>query len=367
MRNEFINVMIRILVVFGLLVITIGFFYGFSHVPKVLDKPSVDVRMEEDITREFTQTEQLQCNIGADLWWQVDAIRYHGEGYSVLLSDEDWKYSNTVENGKKIDSWNYKGDQKLEFHIISLGTMKEDEAIDWVTKHYKEYNLKLDEFDKLVGTTGNGQNVLNVRIRQFYETSAVAIFYPSDSPQEVEPMMRAMMNSFVFEGQRNRDKEFSYADLSEQEFWFASGAGGWATLLYVNEDGSFYGTYRDGDVGTTYLCEFEGQFSEPVKIDDDTWSTKIVSLRQKEETGKEELKDDTRYVYSAPYGLEHAEEICIYLPGTSTEKFTEDFMRGVNGPRWGPNLNLYTTNCYILHNVNEGHVFSSFPREDEIN
>ena len=35
--------------------------------------------------------------------------------------------------------------------------------------------------------------------------------------------------------------EFSFADLQRLQFCFASGAGGWCTLLAVRPDGSFYG------------------------------------------------------------------------------------------------------------------------------
>lgn len=35
--------------------------------------------------------------------------------------------------------------------------------------------------------------------------------------------------------------EVSFADLSGLEFWFGSGAGAWSTVLYIQEDGTFYG------------------------------------------------------------------------------------------------------------------------------
>ena len=43
--------------------------------------------------------------------------------------------------------------------------------------------------------------------------------------------------------------EFSFADLQRLQFCFASGAGGWCTLLAVRPDGSFYGEYHDTDMG----------------------------------------------------------------------------------------------------------------------
>ena len=36
---------------------------------------------------------------------------------------------------------------------------------------------------------------------------------------------------------------FSYGELSDYQFNLSSGAGAWHTELFINRDGSFYGTY----------------------------------------------------------------------------------------------------------------------------
>ena len=51
------------------------------------------------------------------------------------------------------------------------------------------------------------------------------------------------------------------------DFMFASGTGGWSTVITVNRDGSFYGDFRDSEMGdrgegysqgTVYQCAFSG-------------------------------------------------------------------------------------------------------------
>ena len=70
-------------------------------------------------------------------------------------------------------------------------------------------------------------------------------------------------------------------------FVFASGVGAWDTQVTIAPDGSFSGIYHDADMGgtgegypngTEYICEFTGQFSQPTKVDDYTWSVQLESL-----------------------------------------------------------------------------------------
>lgn len=40
-----------------------------------------------------------------------------------------------------------------------------------------------------------------------------------------------------------------FSQLKDLEFYFASGAGGWRTILHIDGYGSFSGTYSDSDMG----------------------------------------------------------------------------------------------------------------------
>ncbi len=161
--------------------------------------------------------------------------------------------------------------------------------------------------------------------------------------------------------------EFSFADLKGLEFWFCSGAGGWATILTIGEDGSFSGQWFDGDMGMTgedypngtmSLCDFKGQFTQPVKENDYTYSVQISELNYAKEVGTEEIKDGVLYCYGTAYGLDDAEDILIYLPGTPLKELSEDFRS------WVGYYDLSGTTdtelpFYALHNEASGYGFYS--------
>ena len=130
------------------------------------------------------------------------------------------------------------------------------------------------------------------------------------------------------------EASFSFQDFRNLEFSFCSGAGGWQTLLMIDDDGSFSGEYYDGELGsigddypdgTMYLCDFYGQFTEPVRVNDYTYSMKIREINYEKEVGTEEIRDGIRYCYTDVYGLDGAEEILIYLPGAPLAELSEEF------------------------------------------
>lgn len=126
----------------------------------------------------------------------------------------------------------------------------------------------------------------------------------------------------------------SFADLNNLQFCFSSGAGGWATMMSVDADGNFRGEYFDGDLGVTgdgypngtmYQCDFSGQFTEPVKVNEYTYSMQIRDINYEKEPETQEIKDEMLYCYTEPYGLEGAEDILIYLPGAPLSELPEEY------------------------------------------
>ena len=161
-------------------------------------------------------------------------------------------------------------------------------------------------------------------------------------------------------------KAFSFDDLTNKEFYFASGAGGWRTLLYIKADGSFSGAFSDSEMGsvgegypkgTYYLCEFEGSFTQPVQLNDYTYSMKIAGLRCVKEPETTEIIDEIRYYYSTPYGIEGTEEVLIYLPGAPTDELPEEYMNWVRNDMADPDAAELP--FYGLYNVTGQNGFSS--------
>lgn len=158
-----------------------------------------------------------------------------------------------------------------------------------------------------------------------------------------------------------------------RDFLLCSGAGGWSTTLTIEADGSFSGVFHDSDMGaadperfpngTQYLCEFTGTFTQPEKAGESVWSMGIETLELAHPAdGTEEVVDGVRYVYSGPYGLEEAEELRIYLPGTPVEELPEWAVQAARGPYDWQETPEGTLGLYEIYNVNEELGFVEYPR-----
>lgn len=158
-----------------------------------------------------------------------------------------------------------------------------------------------------------------------------------------------------------------FSQLKDLEFYFASGAGGWRTILHIDVYGSFSGTYSDSDMGSgehgvQYRCDFSGQFTQPVRVNDYTYSVRIDEITYEKEAGTEEVIDGTQYCYTDPYGLEDAEDILIYLPGAPLGQLPQEFRSWVG----------YSENTrdelpfYALNNAVYQQGFSSYDRLESI-
>lgn len=135
----------------------------------------------------------------------------------------------------------------------------------------------------------------------------------------------------------------SYADLSDLTFTFSSGVGSWQTIMYMQADGSFTGEYFDSDMGVTgegypdgtvYVCTFSGQFAPLSRVDDLTYTTKVESISYVQPADTEEIQDGVRYVYTTAYGLDDAQTLYFYLPGTETANLSEACMSWVSIYLW---------------------------------
>ena len=161
-----------------------------------------------------------------------------------------------------------------------------------------------------------------------------------------------------------------FSQLKDLEFYFASGAGGWRTILHIDVYGSFSGTYSDSDMGSgengihriQMRCDFSGQFTQPVRVNDYTYSVRIDEIAYEKEAGTDEVVGVTHSYYTDPYGLEDAEDILIYLPGAPLGQLPQEFRSWVG----------YSENTrdelpfYALNNAVHQQGFSSYDRLEDI-
>lgn len=168
--------------------------------------------------------------------------------------------------------------------------------------------------------------------------------------------------------QNEEEGTFSFKAFENLQFCFSSGAGGWATYLTIDADGSFEGEFFDGDLGCTgdgypngtmYQSVFSGQFTQPVKVNAYTYSMKIQEITYEKAFGTEEIRDGMLYCYCDAYGLEEAKDFLIYLPGAPLAELPEEFRS------WVGYYDLsYTTDTelpfYALNNEAQQYGFSSY-------
>lgn len=164
-----------------------------------------------------------------------------------------------------------------------------------------------------------------------------------------------------------------FSEFQDRWFYFASGVGGWRTVLQIKEDGSFSGTFSDSDMGSTgegypggtyYFSDFHGKFSTPVKVNEYTYSMKIEEIGYENEVGTEEIKDEILYCYSTAYGLDEAEEILIFLPGAPFRELPEEYQNWVRNDMVDPNSAELP--FYGLYNVKAENGFSSYEISDQM-
>ncbi len=145
-------------------------------------------------------------------------------------------------------------------------------------------------------------------------------------------------------GKRFEDTELLSTQLP-QTFFFSAGVGAWGTELTIYPDWTFSGNYHDSEMGavgpgypggTVYFCDFTGEFSLVKKVNEKEYILRLKNLHTEKPVGQEEIREDTLYVASDPYGLEDADEFRLYLPGRATNDLPKEFIEWVGMPHtWG--------------------------------
>lgn len=155
------------------------------------------------------------------------------------------------------------------------------------------------------------------------------------------------------------DEKNPIFDVLPLEFVFTSGAGAWQSIITLNSDGSFKGTYSDAEMGsngedypngTVYTCEFSGKFEEIKQVNDYTYTMTLTEVTTEKKEGEEWIEDQIRYIAAGPYGLENGKEFLLYTPETPIKELSEEFLN------WWPKRYLQEEqaleklSCYGIYN-----------------
>ncbi|MBR6237014.1 MAG: zinc ribbon domain-containing protein [Firmicutes bacterium] len=125
-----------------------------------------------------------------------------------------------------------------------------------------------------------------------------------------------------------------------KEYIFTSGIGGWGTVININDDGSFSGSYQDhnygesgdGYDGTQYVCEFTGKFTDPVQINAFTYAFRLSDLQyQTGPVGESRIEKDPsgyrmRIVNSEAYGINGGDVFYLFTKGAPVTRLPKEFM-----------------------------------------
>ena len=154
------------------------------------------------------------------------------------------------------------------------------------------------------------------------------------------------------------------------KLWYSSGAGAWGSSITIYEDGRFFGSYSDSDMGdigeeypngTCYISNFRGKFSSLVKVGDYAYSLTLETITFEQEIGKVYIEDGIRYICTNAAGLtgsdgrETAKNFMLYTPGMPLNSLPEDFLMWWGGYHESPNTKVLPV--YGLRNMetNDGY------------
>ena len=254
--------------------------------------------------------------------------------------DPDSAYTKyTYDDGRLTEENGFFGDNEFSKQYsydshdrLILEKAHDNMAGDSITRY--EY----DENDNLVKETTEGDAV-NCVIEYIYIKPADIEEYQNESLQNTAEPTPATPEAKptempTVETEPPMTDPITFADLPET-FLFTSGAGGWGTMITLENDGTFTGNYHDSEMGVTgddypygtvYICEFEGRFTDLTRIDDYTYSMRLEELNTYGEPGEEYIEDGILYIESDPYGFEDALEFLVYLPGKSISDMDDGFL-----------------------------------------
>lgn len=150
------------------------------------------------------------------------------------------------------------------------------------------------------------------------------------------------------------------------EFSFLSGAGAWRTIITLNRDGTFTGSYLDSEMGesgegyphgSAYTCTFSGKFVNIESVNAYSYKMTLTDIKTEKAVGEEWIENEIRYVASEPHGLNDpitnqlCTEFVFYLPDTPVEQVPEEFLTWWPY-RYSQESDAKTTlSCYGILNV----------------
>lgn len=138
-------------------------------------------------------------------------------------------------------------------------------------------------------------------------------------------------------GYTEDEGDFSYSQIADMSFCYSEDGENWNTEISIAEDGTFRGTYWKMDPnetgakypeGTYYYSSFSGKMSQPIKMNDYTYSADADALEYDDDIGATEITDGIQYIFVMPGGISDHNSFHFYMPGAMLDDLQESFLEG---------------------------------------
>lgn len=321
--------------------------------------------------------------LGGDLALSLDGQVGGGDNYRLFRTEADkglWIYQIHYSEGYEEDYVHLTAEGELEAQFTCSHSEYpiENGAGEWITQGEWEKlgaNCSQESYEASVPSQEEQTKGMLMRNAEYYEYSDDAeipedeYLYPQGSAMTYDAAVAYLRDLLDVALDEAVDEKLFFATLP-RSFSFLSGAGGWSSELCLASDGTFTGDYHDSDMGddgegypdgTRYVCTFSGRFGNVRRVDEYTYSMRLLEMNVEETPAEEWIEDGVRYVSSVPYGLENADEILVYLPGAWLRSLPYGFVSWVSMPHaWGWDNKPVLLPCYGLYNVADEEGWSSW-------
>lgn len=267
--------------------------------------------------------------------------------------------------------------QKNVAYIISNIDLSSDYENEELYQKYIEANLlycrvSIAMYENLITMTnefGNNKRYWTAIFQERIDALAISMYrltlFQDDGAKACIPLDLL---------QFGKNNEKSIFEIMPKDFIFSSGVGNWITSVEIAIDGSFIGQFTDLNMGeygeeypngTIYICDFNGKFSKPQRLDEYAYSMELEYIDIREPVGTIYYKDKTKYVCSEPFGFDNAKTFMIYLPNTPIDYLPEGFSSFIM-ERIGRDCQTLPSNFYGLYNINIEAVFGGWLSEEQV-
>ena len=285
----------------------------------------------------------------------AEALLYTYDGEKVIDLGGYGQYGTmeyVPETGIILHYGMWQGSEYHTYYKLENGEVSELSAVSRIPQSILVEDLIYDWFINETPVTEEEYNAELEKYEAYGEYVAAPVDYNFSDDENIPEGVYKLNYQNVYGLTR---ATLNFADMPT-EFYFSSGAGAWGDIITLHADGTFEGVFTDHDYKVCYYSTYSGSFGEPVKVDEYSYSVEIQNLEVTNDREKALYDDDeAEYIEAEPYGIENADRLIVYLPGTPLTELTEDCISWLH---LNENAKAIPHDMFVLYNEAEGHAFT---------